>query len=170
MSEKSTALVRLDPQALLTRAVENNASIETLERLVALAKDVREVQAKEAYHTAMAAFQQRCPVIDKSSKANIYTAKGSYTYRYAPLDKIMVAIRPLLAELGLSVTWTSREESNRVVAKCTGIGWHKRHLSRSMPHDQKCFPQATHSFSCFLLIGSIMSFLHKPCNLSRSRS
>jgi len=110
--------VRLDPQTLLMKAVESNASIEIMERLVALAKDVREVQAKEAYHTAMAEFQKRCPVIDKSSKANIYTARGSYTYSYAPLDKIMVAIRPLLAELGLTVTWTSREEANHVVARC----------------------------------------------------
>ena len=116
MSEK--ALMRVDPQMLLTKAVESNASIEIMERLVALAKDVREVQAKEAYHTAMAEFQRRCPVIDKSSKANIYTARGSYTYSYAPLDKIMVAIRPLLAELGLTVTWTSREEANHVVARC----------------------------------------------------
>jgi len=118
MTDPKQALVRIDPQMLLTKAVEGNASIETLERLVALAKDVREVQAKEAYHTAMASFQQRCPVIDKSSKANIYTSRGSYTYSYAPLDKIMVAIRPLLAELGLTVTWTSREETNRVVARC----------------------------------------------------
>ncbi len=115
---ETKALVRIDPQLLLAKAVEGNASIETLERLVALAKDVREVQAREAWHEAMAEFQRRCPPIKKSKTAEIATAKGSYSYSYAPLDQIMETIRPVLGELGLSVFWSSRVESGRVVVFC----------------------------------------------------
>ena len=115
---ETKALVRIDPQMLLTKAVEGNASIETLERLVALAREVREVQAREAWHEAMAEFQRRCPAIKKTNKARIETSRGSYSYSYAPLDQIMEAIRPLLGELGLSVSWWSRVEPQRVVVFC----------------------------------------------------
>lgn len=115
---ETKALVRIDPQFLLQKAVEGNASIETLERLVALAKDVREVQAREAWHEAMAEFQRRCPAIKKTNTAQIVTAKGYYSYKYAALDEIMETIRPLLGELGLSVSWSSRVEPQRVVVAC----------------------------------------------------
>ncbi len=118
MAETAVARVKIDPQLLLAKAVEGNASIETLERLVALAKDVREVQAREAWHEAMAEFQRRCPAIKKSKTAEIITARGSYSYNYAPLDQIMETVRPLLGELGLSVFWSSRVEPQRVVVFC----------------------------------------------------
>jgi len=143
MSEgKTQTVVRVDPQALLTRAVENNASIETLERLVALAKDVREVQAKEAWHMAMAEFQRRCPSIKKTSTANIYTAKGSYKYNYAPLDEIMETIRPLLGELGLTVSWSSRVEPQRVIVSCRiahlqGYAENSGEVSMPIPDDSE---------------------------------
>lgn len=117
MSE-AKAIARIDPQALLTRAVEGNASVETLERLFALAKDVREVQAREAWNEAMAEFQRRCPPIKKTKTAEIVTAKGFYKYSYAPLDEIVEIIRPLLGELGLSISWSSRVEPSRVIVSC----------------------------------------------------
>jgi len=131
------ALVRIDPQYLLQKAVESNASIETLERLVALAKDVREVQAREAWHAAMAEFQRRCPPIKKTNTAQIATAKGYYyEYRYAALDEIMETIRPLLGELGLSVSWSSRVEPQRVVVSCRiahALGYSENSGEISMP-------------------------------------
>ena len=91
---KTVALVKLEPQDLLRLAVENKADISTLERLVALAKDVRAEQAKEAWHDAMTAFQQACPAIKKGTKAKIVTRAGaSYEYSYAPLDDIMAILR-----------------------------------------------------------------------------
>lgn len=114
---KSVAIA-LDPQGLLSQAVDKGASIETLERLVSLAKDMKAVQAKEAWHQAMAEFQRRCPAIVKSKTAQIATAKGSYSYRYAPLDEIMDTARPLLGELGLSVYWSSRIDANGVAVNC----------------------------------------------------
>ncbi len=116
---ETRALARIDPQALLAKAVEGNASIEVLERLVALAKDVREVQAREAWHEAMAEFHQRVPSIHKTKTAKIATRTGAgYTYTYAPLSEIMDTIRPVMGELGLSVSWTSRIEARQVVVIC----------------------------------------------------
>src|SRR5262245_31906112 len=82
------ALVRLDPQALLTLALQQSAGIDTIERLVALAKDVRAMAAREAFHKALADFQRECPPILKSKTATIRTARATYSYTFAPLPDI----------------------------------------------------------------------------------
>lgn len=110
------SLMHIDPQALLLAAIEKDSGIETLERLVALAKDVRAVQAKEAWHEAMAGFHRACPEIFKTEEADI---GGKFRYHYAPLDEIMTKVRPVLGQLGLSVSWrTPRVEPDKVVRVC----------------------------------------------------
>lgn len=116
---ESTALVRLDPQALLVLAVQNNAGIDTMERLVALAKTVREQDAKEAWHRAIARFQSDCPAILKTGRAKIATKTGgSYSYTYAPLAEIMEKIQPAMGQYGLSVSFRMRFADDRVFATC----------------------------------------------------
>ena len=137
VQQRESALARLDPQALINKALETNAGIETMERLVALAKDVREIQAKEAWYEAMAQFQLRCPAIKKTASAKIQTrAGGSYTYRYAPLDEIMGAIQPVMGPLGLSVSWRSRVEPDKVIVSCRvshTFGHHEESGEIAMP-------------------------------------
>jgi hypothetical protein len=102
------ALARLDPQVFLTKAVETNANIETLERLIALAKDVRAWQAREAYYKAMADFQRQCPRIPKSKTADIRSARANYSYDWAPLDTITKVIDPVLSDCGLTKRWENK--------------------------------------------------------------
>jgi len=119
MKPESVALARLDPQALIQAAVEHGSGIETLERLVALAKDVRAQQAKEAWLSAMAEFQRTCPQIKRSRKANIPTrGGGSYSYSYAPLAEIISKIQPVMGPLGLSVSFRVHHEKDQVIAIC----------------------------------------------------
>jgi hypothetical protein len=115
----TTAIARvdLDPQALIASAIDKGAGIETLERLVALAKDVQQVRARQSWYEAMAQFQRACPKIKKTGKAEIRTSGGSsYNYTYAPLDEIMATILPVMGPLGLSVSYRVRFESGRVIA------------------------------------------------------
>jgi ERF superfamily len=117
---RPTALAPLDPQALITRAVEHGAGIEVLERLVALAKDVRAMQAKEAWHRAMAEFQRTCPPIIKTGRARIATrGGGAFTYRYATLDEILRTVQPIMGPLGLSLSWIGGvTAANQVSQSC----------------------------------------------------
>lgn len=110
-----TALARLDPQALIARAIETEASIEVLERLLALAKDVRAVQAAEAFHRAMAAFQRDCPPIVKYSQASFPTRSGSIQYSFAPLEDVMEIVQPVLTSHGLTVSWRSLGTEGAIV-------------------------------------------------------
>lgn len=134
---REVSLMRLDPQALISKAIEAGSGIDTMERLVALAKDVREVQAREAWYSAMAEFQQTCPSIKKTATAKITTRVGpSYTYRYAPLDEIMGVIQPVMGPLGLSVSWRSRVEPAQVVVSCRvshTLGHHEESGDIAMP-------------------------------------
>lgn len=112
------ALARLDPQALISQAITAGADIQTMERLVALATTVRAMQAKESYHAAMAEFQATCPPIYKTDTAKIQTARGQYSYSYAPTDEILTVIRPVLGQLGLSISWRRRIEGALVASAC----------------------------------------------------
>ena len=114
-SDALRAMPAMNPQALLAAAIDKGASVETLERLVALAKDMRAVAAREAFNEAIAEFQRRCPPIKKNKTAAI---NDRFTYRYADLGEILPTISPLMGELGLSVSWRSTGKPNVVVANC----------------------------------------------------
>src|SRR3990167_8107430 len=58
--QEQQGLSRLDPQALLAKAIEAGTSVEAIEKLVDLAIRMRDVQAKEAYSASLAAFQKAC--------------------------------------------------------------------------------------------------------------
>jgi hypothetical protein len=119
LARREQPIATLDPQALLKSAVEHGAGIETLERLVALAAEVRAQAAKDAWLDAMAKFQRDCPAIRKTKNAKIQTRGGGwYSYAYAPLDEVMRVILPILGPLGLSVSYRVRHEPDRVMASC----------------------------------------------------
>jgi len=114
----TTKLAVQDPQALLARAIEVGAGIETIERLVSLAKEVRAFQAREAWYTAMAAFQANLPEIKKTLTARIQ-GRAQFSYTYAPLDEMLAAVRPVLGAHGLSVSWrTPAPQPDRVSVAC----------------------------------------------------
>jgi hypothetical protein len=102
MSE--TALTRIDPQpsveAMITLAIERGATVETLERLMAIRREVRAEQAKAAYDRAMAAFQAECPIIEKTKAVS--TNSGKVAYKYAPIESIVAQVKGLLQKHGFS--------------------------------------------------------------------
>lgn len=120
VERQETSLARINPQALMEKALEASAPIETLERLVALAERVREIQAREAWYAAMARFHAECPPIYKSKTARIRTRTGpGYEYTFASLDNIKPTVDPILGKHGLSARWTSPViEKDRVTVEC----------------------------------------------------
>jgi ERF superfamily len=135
-----TLPAQLDPQALIERAIDAGAGIDTMERLFALAKEMREVKAKEAWYAAISEFQKDCPPIKKTATAKIQTRGGTgYTYRYAPLDEITSVIAPVMGRLGLSVSWRSRVEPEQVIVSCRvshTLGHHEESGEIAIPISQ----------------------------------
>lgn len=114
---ETQALARLDPQALVTRAIESNANIETLERIFALAERAQAWNARQAYNRAIVEFQRRCPPIKRTATATI---GERFSFTYAPLEDVMAIIRPILNDLGLSPSWRNAKPSgpNVVAVHC----------------------------------------------------
>lgn len=92
-------------EALLSQALAQGASIETLERLMDLRERMLKEQAQKAFLEAMAGFQGDCPVIGKGTTAQIETKSGAkFDYKYASLDQIIETVRPILKQWGLCYT------------------------------------------------------------------
>lgn len=87
---------RQEPQDLLAMAVKQGASVDTLERLMVVRKELRAEQAEAEFNAAMAAFQNECPLILKT------VAGHDNRYKYAPLDQIVRTVTPFLAKHGFS--------------------------------------------------------------------
>ena len=82
-------------------AINKNVPVETIERLLAMQKDIMAVQARAAYDEAMRAFQKDCPIIQKHKEVK---NKGglSVRYVYAPLDDIIEQVKIPLYDHGFS--------------------------------------------------------------------
>lgn len=107
-----------DPQGLLRFAIERQANVETIERLMSVRRELRAEQAKEAFDRAMAAFQAECPVIDRPK--SVSTNSGQKAYSYAPFEHIIAMVKPCLLKHGFSYTLDTDTESAQgwVIAKC----------------------------------------------------
>jgi len=112
----------LSAESLIAKAIEHQVPIETMERLLAMRKELKAEQAREAFYRALSGFQAACPVIPKTKTAEVLSRSGgSYRYSYAPLDGIVKVIAPLLQQFGLSFTVQTRLEQEPLsqVAVCT---------------------------------------------------
>jgi ERF superfamily protein len=115
----------LDAQSLIKQALENGSPVEVLKELFELGKQVHAERARIAWYDAMAAFQERMPVVRKNRRADA----GKYTWDYATLDEITGAIMPVMGPLGLSVSYEVRHEPNMVVVEAI--------VSHAMGHFRK---------------------------------
>lgn len=86
---------------LIQSALAAGHSPEHLRELLAVRREWEADEARKAYFAAITDFQGRCPIIEKADKA--------YDKMYARMDRIWSTIRPLMSELGLSVSWQIAE-------------------------------------------------------------
>jgi len=87
--------------ALMQAAMQNGADPAYLRELLAVRREWEADEAKKAFNLAIAEFQRRAPIVEKADTA--------HNKQYARMDRIWREIRPLVTELGLSVTWQVAE-------------------------------------------------------------
>ncbi len=83
--------------SIIQSALASGVSPEHLRELLAVRREWEADEARKAFNLAVSEFQRRAPIVEKLDVA--------YDKPYAKLDRIWRTIRPLLTELGLSVTW-----------------------------------------------------------------
>jgi len=107
-----------DPNFLIKLALEQNADIDKLTKLMDLQERWQKEQARKAFFDALAGFQAIVPVIKKNRKANIVSQKGSYSYKFADLGAIASQIKKALDTCGLSYRWEFKEENGKLKVTC----------------------------------------------------
>lgn len=106
------------PMALIQSAVAGNASVETLERLMALAERHDANEAKKAWVAAMQEFQKIKPDLHRSQSVSY--GQGKTAYNFCPLPEIDKQLRDPLAECGLSYRFENDDklESGDIGVRC----------------------------------------------------
>lgn len=112
-------------------ALDSNADVSKLEKMIELQERVMANQAKQQFDQAMLNFQIKKPVIEKNAVAN--------KTKYAKLPNIQAAIDPVLREFGLFTRWsTTATQSGKTRVTCivTHIGGHSETSSMDVSPDK----------------------------------
>lgn len=109
--------ISFNAENLISQAIASGASVETMERLLAMRKSLKEEYAKEEFDRAMAEFQGECPVI-KKKKAGGKTKSGTVAYHYAPLEDIVAQVKDLIQKNGFSYMIKTETGKDSVKAYC----------------------------------------------------
>lgn len=146
-------------ESLITLGIEKGLTVDTMERLMAMRRELKSEKAKELYDEAMSLFQIECPIIEKKKKV---LNKNSTTtrYAYAPLDKIVEQVKALIQKHGFSYTFKTEVEDVWVKAVC--IVKHKYGHSETsdfkIPIDKDAYMNGPQQFASALTFGKRYAF------------
>lgn len=104
-------------ETMITLGIEKGMSVETMERLFAMRRELKAEFAKEEFDKAMANFQMECPVI-KKKKAGGRTKGGQVAYHYAPLDTIVEQTKGPMNKNGFSYKFDTVTTDTGVKVTC----------------------------------------------------
>ncbi len=127
----------INPEVLIAQAIAKKVPVDTMERLLAMRKDLRAEQAKEAYDIAMADFQAECPQIQKTTE--VKTKTGKVAYKYAPIEAIVEQVKKLLKNNGFSYSVKTETKETGVKSTCVvkHIAGHSEEFSFEVPLGNK---------------------------------
>lgn len=104
------------PMRLIEIATEHGASIEQLERLMALEERWNANKAREAFNEAFARFKAEAITIVRSKRVDAGPLAGKY---YAELYSVVDAATPALSKHGLSASWrVTKDEKDWIEVTC----------------------------------------------------
>lgn len=134
-------------EEVLMKAVEQGASIETLERIFAMIEKSQAALARREYYAALSRFQEAMPVVPKTRKVN--NRDGSPRFSYAPIEVIKEMARPYLAANGLSVISGSRVVGEKLIGAATAnhVGGHSDTREFEVPITLSQFMSDQQSFA-----------------------
>ena len=113
---ESSIAVTNQTDKLISQAIEKDVSVETMEKLLAMRKDLKAEYAKEQYDSAMAEFQADCPEIEKTKE--VKTKGGQIAYKYAPIEAIVRQVKETLRKHGFSYAVQTQAKDKLVKSIC----------------------------------------------------
>lgn len=113
--ETGSAIAAMTPMDMLDRAVSGGASMEVLEKLMALSERWEANQARKSFDNAMASAKAKIPTIFKNKAVDFTSTKGRTNYRYEDLAEVSKTVTPVLAQFGLSYRFRTTSNLNEPI-------------------------------------------------------
>lgn len=156
---RQLAPAAITPMQMLTQAVERGASVELMEKLMALHERWEANQARKAFDGAMAAAKAEIPVIAKNRTVDFTGRTGIRThYKHEDLGEIARTVDPILAKHGLSYRFRTTANVNEPVSVTCIISHRDGHSEENTllgPRDESGNKNAIQS------VGSTITFLQR---------
>jgi nucleoid-associated protein YejK len=144
---------------LMELAITSKADMASIQMLADLQDKYEAKEAKKAFFAALSRFQSDMPVVKKQGKAGFAhkSGGGSTSYSYAKLEDIAKAIRPYLAETGLSYRYEQIHEGQAITINCIVMHGQGHHVTTSMTG----FADASGKKNPIQQIASTVSYLRR---------
>lgn len=141
--ETGQQLQVVNPEALIAQAIEKGLPVDTMERLLAMRRELKAEWSRERFFTSLAAFQAECPVIEKETGVD-FTGKKSNVrvkYSYATLDQIVAQVKELLKKHGFSYTIKPKQTEGMFTAICYAhhVDGHTEETEFTVPIDREAY-------------------------------
>jgi hypothetical protein len=150
--------VEQSPLMPIISAASSNGEVDAdkLLKLLEANEKYEAMQAKKAYHVAMAEFKKDPPKIIKDRNVNYQTTKGQTNYNHATLANVTNSINEALSEHGLTASWvTEQDGSVKVECKITHVLGHSESCSLAAA------PDTSGSKNPIQAIGSTVTYLQR---------
>ena len=108
----------ITPMDMIDRAIQSGASVEALERLMALQERWEANQGRKAYDAAISAAKAEIPPILKNREVDFTSQKGRTNYRHEDMAQIASTIDPILSSHGLSYRFRTTQTEGGVSVTC----------------------------------------------------
>jgi hypothetical protein len=136
----SGGVVRLDfqqapptPLLMLSKAIEQGASIEVLERLMNLSERHEANIARNAFNAALTRAKGEIPVILKNRTVDFTSQKGRTHYKYEDLAEIERTARPILSKYGLDYRFETKMDGSNIIVTCVVFHEAGHSVENSLP-------------------------------------
>lgn len=142
VKHEQSAIERADStlEVISRLAVDPRVDVDKLERLLVMKREVEADQRRIAFLAALSRLAPKLPEIDKNGRV-VFEGKGSapgMDRKYARLEDIDRAIRPLLSEEGFALSFdTQPTETGKIRISCTlsHRDGHSETKQLDLPHD-----------------------------------
>lgn len=146
------------PADLLRMALNQNADLDRLERLMALQQQWEANEARKAFVSAMTRFKAEPLEIFKRKQVGYTTKEGDFVgYKHAELSDVTDVVVPAMARHGLSHRWDVKQENGRVRVKCV--------ITHEMGHSEfvemDAAPDASGKKNAIQQVASAISYLQR---------
>ncbi len=138
-------------------ALDPNADLDKLERMLAMKERMDAQNAKVAFTDALSASRADIPPIIKDATVDFSSQKGRTHYKHETLAGIAKTIDPILSQNGLSYRFRTDQADGRVIVTC--IVSHRDGYSEETTLSGS--PDQSGSKNTFQAVGSAVTYLQR---------